>query len=59
MLDVMCLEEKIRIIFIAQMGMRVSDAVKLKISYVKRELDLEKGPLAIRFVPKKRPLCNR
>ena len=53
MLDVVSLEEKIRILFIAQTGMRVSDAVELKISDIRRELDLEKVPLAIRFVPKK------
>jgi len=53
MLDVVGLEEKIRILFIAQTGMRVSDAVELKISDIRRELDLEKVPLAVRFVPKK------
>jgi len=53
MLDVVGLEEKIRILFIAQTGMRVSDAVKLKIGDLQRELDLEKVPLAIRFVPEK------
>jgi len=53
MLDVVGLEEKIRILFIAQTGMRVSDAVELKVSDIRRELDLEKVPLAIRFIPKK------
>jgi site-specific recombinase XerD len=53
MLDVVGLEEKIRILFIAQTGMRVSDAIELRISDIRRELDLEKVPLAIRFVPKK------
>ena len=40
-LDVCNLEEKFRIIFIAQTGVRVSDALKLKIRDVKRELELE------------------
>ena len=53
MLDVSNLEEKFRIIFIAQTGMRVSDALKLKVGDIKRELDLGKVPLAITFVPKK------
>jgi integrase/recombinase XerD len=53
MLDVVDLEEKIRIIFIAQTGMRVSDAVKLKYGDIKRELELKNNPLAIKFLPTK------
>jgi len=53
MMDVVDLEEKFRILFIAQTGMRVSDAVFLKIGDVRRELDLGNVPLAIRFLPQK------
>jgi integrase len=53
MLDVVSLEEKFRIIFIAQTGMRVSDALKLKVGDIQRELELGRVPLAITFVPKK------
>jgi len=53
MLDVVSLEEKIRIIFIAQTGMRVSDALELKIRDIQRELELGNLPLAIEFLPKK------
>jgi len=53
MLDIVDLEEKFRIIFIAQTGMRVSDAVDLRIGDIRRELDLGNVPMAIRFVPKK------
>jgi integrase len=53
MLDVVSLEEKFRIIFIAQTGMRVSDALELKVGDIQRELELGNVPLAIRFLPKK------
>ena len=53
MIDVMSLEEGFRIIFLAQTGMRVSDAISLKLGTIKRELDLGNVPLAIRFIPKK------
>jgi len=53
MIDMMNLEEAFRIIFIAQTGMRVSDAISLKIVDIKRELELGNVPLAIRFIPKK------
>jgi integrase len=53
MLDVSNLEEKFRIIFLAQTGMRVSDALKLKVSDIQRELDLGKVPLAITYLPTK------
>jgi integrase len=53
MLDVVDIEEKIRIIFIAQTGMRVSDAIKLKYGDIKRELEQKNNPLAIRFLPTK------
>ena len=53
MIDVMSLEEGLRILFIAQTGMRVTDALNLKIGDIRRELDLENIPLAIRFIPKK------
>ena len=53
MLDSVNLEEKFRIIFIAQTGMRVSNALKLKVGDIQRELKLDRVPLAITFVPKK------
>jgi site-specific recombinase XerD len=53
MVDVMNLEGGFRILFIAQTGMRVSDALNLKIGDIKRELELGDIPLAIRFIPKK------
>jgi len=53
MLDVVSLEEKFRIIFIAQTGMRVSDALELKVGDIQRELELGNVPLAIKFLPKK------
>lgn len=53
MLEVCNLEDKFRIIFVAQTGMRISDALNLKIGDVKRELDRNKSPLAIRYVPEK------
>ena len=53
MIDVMNLEEAFRILFIAQTGMRVSDAISLKIGDIKRELELGNVPLAIQFLPKK------
>lgn len=52
-LDTVDLEEKFRIIFIAQTDMRVSDAVELKVGDIRRELELGKVPLAIQFVPRK------
>ena len=53
MLDVCNLEEKFRIIFLAQTGMRVSDALKLRIGDIQRELDLGKVPLAVYYLPEK------
>lgn len=53
MLDAVNLEEKFRIIFIAQSGMRVSDALQLRVGDIQRELDLGNNPLAIRYTPKK------
>jgi len=53
MLDVVDLEEKFRIIFVAQTGMRVSDAIKLTFGDIRRELEQGNNPLAIRFIPKK------
>jgi len=53
MIDAMSLDEGFRILFLAQTGMRVSDAISLKIGNIKRELDLGNVPLAIRFIPKK------
>jgi len=53
MLDVCNLEEKFRIIFIAQTGMRISDALEPKVDDVLRELELNKVPLAIYYTPKK------
>lgn len=53
MLDVCNLEEKFRIIFLAQTGMRVSDALDLKIGDIERELNQGKIPLAITYIPNK------
>jgi len=53
MLDVCNLEEKFRIIFLAQTGMRISDALKLKVGDIQRELELGKVPLAIIYLPEK------
>jgi integrase len=53
MIDVCNLPEKIRILFVAQTGMRISDALKLKIGDIQRELDLGRVPLAISYVPMK------
>ncbi len=53
MLELCNLEEKFRIIFLAQTGMRISDALELKVGNVLRELELGKVPLAIYYVPKK------
>ncbi|MDG6218120.1 MAG: site-specific integrase [Candidatus Thermoplasmatota archaeon] len=53
MIEVMNLEKGFRILFLAQTGMRVSDAINLNLGDIQRELDLEKIPLAIRFLPKK------
>lgn len=44
MLDVCNLEEKFRVIFIAQTGMRISDALKLRVGDVQRELELGRIP---------------
>jgi integrase len=52
-LEVCNIEEKFRIIFIAQTGMRISDALAIKLGDVQRELDLENSPLAITYVPEK------
>jgi len=53
MLDAVNLEEKFRILFIAQTGMRISDALKLKVGDIQRELDLGRMPLAISYLPQK------
>lgn len=53
MVDVGNLSEKIRILFIAQTGMRISDALKLKVGDIQRELELGRVPLAISYLPKK------
>jgi len=53
MIDVCNLPEKIRILFVAQTGMRISDALKLKIGDIQRELDLGRVPLAVSYVPMK------
>jgi integrase len=53
MIDLVNIEEKFRIIFIAQTGLRISDALKLKIGDISRELELGKVPLTIWFVPTK------
>jgi len=52
-LDISNIEEKFRIIFLAQSGMRISDALSLKIGDIRRELDLGNVPLAIRYLPEK------
>jgi integrase len=53
MLDVCNLEEKFRVIFLAQTGMRVSDVLDLKVGEIERELEQEKVPLAITYLPSK------
>jgi len=53
MLDVCNLEEKFRIIFLAQTGMRISDALRLRVGEVQRELELGRIPLAITYLPEK------
>ena len=53
MVDICNLPEKLRILFIAQTGMRISDALKLKIGDIQRELELGRVPLAISYLPKK------
>ena len=52
-LDVCNIEEKFRILFLAQTGMRISDALALKIGDLQRELDLGNIPLAITYLPEK------
>jgi integrase len=52
-LDVCNLEEKFRIIFLAQTGMRISDALSLKVGDVLRELELGRTPLAVYYLPEK------
>jgi len=53
MLDVCNLEEKFRIIFLAQTDMRVSDVLDLKVGDIERELEQEKVPLAVTYLPGK------
>jgi site-specific recombinase XerD len=53
MLEVVDLEEKFRILFIAQTGMRISDALELKVGDIQRELELGRVPLAITYLPQK------
>ena len=52
-LDVCSIEEKFRVIFLAQTGMRISDALAMKVGDVQRELDLGNVPLAITYLPEK------
>ena len=52
-LDICNIEEKFRIIFLAQTGMRISDALAMKVGDVQRELDLGNIPLAITYLPEK------
>ncbi|MHB8560034.1 MAG: tyrosine-type recombinase/integrase [Thermoplasmataceae archaeon] len=52
-LDVCCIEEKFRIIFLAQTGMRISDALAPKVGDIQRELDFGNIPLAITYLPEK------
>ena len=53
MLDVCNLDEKFRMIFIAQTGMRISDALALRVGDIQRELELGRVPLAISYLPQK------
>jgi integrase/recombinase XerD len=53
MLEVCNLEEKFRIVFLAQTGMRISDALKLKVGDIQRELEQGRIPLAITYLPEK------
>ena len=52
-LDVCSIEEKFRIIFLAQTGMRISDALAMKVGDIQREMDLGNIPLAISYLPEK------
>lgn len=52
-LDVCSIEEKFRVIFLAQTGMRISDALSLKAGDIQREVDLSNIPLAISYLPEK------
>jgi len=53
MIDVSDISTKFSIIFLAQTGMRPEDTLKLTVGDLQRELDLEKCPLAITFLPEK------
>ncbi|KXB02928.1 hypothetical protein AKJ45_03060, partial [candidate division MSBL1 archaeon SCGC-AAA261F19] len=53
LLDVSDIDTKFSIIFLAQTGMRPEDALNLNIGDIQRELDLDKSPLAVKFLPKK------
>ncbi|MDI6860380.1 MAG: hypothetical protein QMC85_07785, partial [Methanocellales archaeon] len=53
MIDVSDIATKFSIIFLAQTGMRPEDALNLTIGDIQRELELDKSPLAIRFLPQK------
>lgn len=52
-LDVSNLEEKFRVIFLAQTGMRISDALSLNVGNIQRELDLGNVSMAIEYLPEK------
>lgn len=52
-MDVCNLEEKFRVLFLAQTGMRISDALTMKVGDIQRELDQGKMPLAIEYLPLK------
>ena len=52
-LDVCSIEEKFRIIFLAQTGLRISDALTMKVGDIQRELDLGNVPLTITYLPEK------
>lgn len=52
-LDVCNIEERFRIIFLAQTGMRIQDALALKVSNIQGELEIGKIPLTISYTPVK------
>ena len=53
MLEVCNIEDRFRIIFLAQTGIRIGDALSLKLGDIKRELHSGNGPLAILYLPRK------
>lgn len=53
MLNVSEIKTQFSIIFLAQTSMRSEDTLSLNVGDIKREIDLDHSPLAIKFLPKK------